>query len=150
MKIKQCECCGEMFFADRSTGRCCCRACLVKVNYDMKKLREYPVISLANWKYQVRRVMNALYREYSAEHLNTPRLTDLLENSRWLILIELVSLPYPFWDKLSYEQMDYVAKSWIEPIENLLILPAESMIDTADVARAISACGAMCHRAKEM
>lgn len=138
--IRQCECCGKQFFSGSKYAKYCSRACGMQVTRDRMYLDAYPVIDLKNWKYQVRRYIKIIARS------KVPTAAELLSNSRWDILITLITRPYPFWEKLTYEQMDYVAQNWIDPLEQLLELPAGARTDEGETMKVISRCLDMCRR----
>lgn len=73
-------------------------------------------------------------------------MAELLSNSRWDILTTLITRPYPFWEKLTYEQMDYIAQNWIDPLEQLLELPAGARTDEGETMKVISRCLDVCKR----
>lgn len=142
--IRQCECCGGQFFSGSKYAKYCSKACRMQVARDRMYLDAYPVIDLKNWKYQVRRYIKAIARNMNMGP--TPTVAKLLSNSRWDILTTLITRPYPFWEKLTYEQMDYVAQNWIDPLEQLIELPAGARTDEGEAMATISRCLDICRR----
>ena len=138
--IRQCECCGQQFFSGSRQAKYCCHACQMQVTNDRLRLKAYPVIDLKSWKYQVRWCIKVMARS------KAPMVAGLLSNSRWDILTTLITRPYPFWEKLTYEQMDYIAQNWIDPLEQLLELPAGARIDEGETMAVISRCLDICRR----
>lgn len=131
--IRRCAYCDEEFFTENPRGLYCCNACTGPAIRVRNLFKAYPVKSLGNWEFHVRRILRLVGKRARS----SKRVIDCLPSAQWDDLIVLISEPYRFWDSVGDIEMGEVIERYAEPIEALLDLPARAPIQGMTAAKVL-------------